>query len=94
MCLEIMMNNKLGAKAIINHNEVLLHVANNLDTFYPKILLEALKILGISSLISSKGHKKVIEVISMRGENLNEERFVPIIKGIYIGKLIKVCSIH
>jgi hypothetical protein len=84
------MNNKCGAMDIINHKDVLVEVANNLDTSKPKIILEAFKILSTASLIPPNGHEKVLEAITIRGETLNEDRFDPIIKGLYIGKLLTV----
>ncbi|XP_011337146.1 protein diaphanous isoform X1 [Ooceraea biroi] len=81
-CLKAIMNNTVGIKEMLAHNEALTIVARSLEPTKPSVMSEAVKLLGAVCLISSDSHKKVLDAITMNGEFKSRERFLPIVQGL------------
>ncbi|XP_008549742.1 protein diaphanous isoform X1 [Microplitis demolitor] len=81
-CLKAIMNNTVGIKEMLAHQEALTIVARSLEPSKPSVMYEAVKLLGAVCLISSDSHKKVLDAITMNGEFKGRERFMPIVQGL------------
>nr|XP_034173007.1 protein diaphanous isoform X3 [Osmia lignaria] len=81
-CLKAIMNNTVGIKEMLAHQEALTIVARSLEPTKPSVMSEAVKLLGAVCLISSDSHKKVLDAITMNGEFKGRERFLPIVQGL------------
>lgn len=76
------MNNTEGMKAILVHKEALTIVARSLEPNKPAVMCEAVKLLGPVCLINSDSHKKVLDAITVNGDNTGRDRFLPIVQGL------------
>ncbi|XP_074101211.1 diaphanous related formin 1 isoform X4 [Cotesia typhae] len=81
-CLKAIMNNTVGIKEMLAHQEALTIVARSLEPSKPSVMYEAVKLLGAVCLISSDSHKKVLDAITMNGEFKGRDRFLPIVQGL------------
>ncbi|XP_036140076.1 protein diaphanous isoform X2 [Monomorium pharaonis] len=81
-CLKAIMNNTVGIKEMLAHQEALTIVARSLEPSKPSVMSEAVKLLGAVCLISSDSHKKVLDAVTMNGEFKGRERFLPIVQGL------------
>ncbi|CAD6245358.1 GSCOCG00013663001-RA-CDS [Cotesia congregata] len=81
-CLIAFGNNTVGLKALIEHQEALMIVVLFLDPSKPGTMYEALKLLGVTCLISNDTHKKVLNAVTMNGKLRRHKRFLPVVQGL------------
>jgi diaphanous 1 len=63
--------------------QIFILVARSLDPNRPHVMQEAAKLLGaICILHDLQGHERVLEAITIAGENQSRERFSPIVQGV------------
>ncbi|CAG9862213.1 unnamed protein product [Phyllotreta striolata] len=85
-CLEKFMNNTTGLKAFFNYSKGHLTVARCLDYEKPPVMIQALKLLAPVCVLDENeeevGVKRVLKAITEVGEEMNRERFLPVVNGI------------
>nr|XP_006632081.1 PREDICTED: protein diaphanous homolog 1 isoform X1 [Lepisosteus oculatus] len=82
-CLKAFMNNKFGLKAMLNSDNGIRLLVQAIDPRVPHMMVDAVKLLSAICILEQPEnlHERVLEAITENAEELDCERFQPLLSG-------------
>ncbi|XP_035264045.1 protein diaphanous homolog 1-like [Anguilla anguilla] len=84
-CLKAFMNNKYGLKAMLTSSEGIPLLVRAINPRVPHMMVDAVKLLSVICILEDPEdlHERVLEALTVQGEEQEIERFQPLLSGMH-----------